>query len=189
VKLDKLLDSFVNRHEHTNRKLGRYWATDVYRIKKGYLTVEDFFEVKQINLDGIRMILTGRAMEDMLTQIFEKQEVDTLPQEKKVLSIDKDVDLVVKPDYVFPDFVLETKFPFSVVNPYQIPERYKDQLECEYRAFEREVYLGIFSIPFNVTFIPYTPTKRRWNSIQKALKEFHNELKEYVKQNEERITR
>jgi len=183
MKLDKVLMSYVNKGKGKKykREIGRYWASDLYRIKNRYLTPENFFEKQEIEIEGCRMILTGIAMEDMLTKIFENQEMDCLPQEKNVLKISDEISLVVKPDYVFKDFVVETKFPFSAFNPYEIPRRYEYQLECEYRAFEpREVYLALFSVPFNLTFIPYTPSQRRWKNIQKVLLNFHAELKEYL---------
>jgi len=185
MKVDDILISYVNRKNTGHkRKVGRYWASDIGSIKKGYLTPETFFDRGPIEIDGCRMILTGVAMEDMLTKIFEQQEIDCLPQAKNVLKISDEVDLVVKPDYVFKDFVVETKFPFSTFNPYDIPIRYQYQLECEYRAFEpREVYLAMFSIPFNLTFVPYTPSKIRWKNIQKILLKFHEELKACVETN------
>lgn len=178
MKLDHILSKHVNQN-HKPRQIGRYWSSEISSIKKGYLTPKNFFEDTDISMGGVRMILTGMAMENMLTKIFEAQEVDCLPQEKKVLSITKEIDLVVKPDFVFPDFVLETKYPFSVVKPHTIPERYKYQLECEYRAFNKPVYLGLFSAPFSVEFIPYNPSKYTWNSIQKTLINFHNKLKSH----------
>jgi len=180
MKLDKVLSDYVNHKDegHHSRQIGRYWASDVGSIKKGYLTVENFFERGKVDDRGVGMILTGIAMEDMLTKIFEKRKVDCEPQAKKVLKINDEIDLVVKPDYVFPEMVVETKFPFSAINPMEVPQRYKHQLECEYRAFEpRRVFLGVFSVPFNVSFIEYIPSKRRWANIKKTLIEFHEELK------------
>jgi len=183
MELDQVLMSYVNRGKDKGykRKIGRYWASDIGSIKKGYLTVESFFESHEVEIDGCRMILTGVAMEDMLTKIFEQQQMDCTPQAKNVLKISDEVELVVKPDYVFKDFVVETKFPFSAFNSYEIPRRYEYQLECEYRAFApREVYAALFSVPFNLTFIPYTPSKIRWKNIQKTLLKFHEELKAYI---------
>lgn len=180
MKLESILSDYVNRRGEKpyKRQLGRYWASDVGSIKKGYLTTQNFFERREVDAGGVRMILTGVAMEDMLTKIFKKQNVDCEPQAKKVLKINDEIDLVVKPDYVFDDFVYETKFPFSTINPMDVPQRYKHQLECEYRAFEpRRVFLGVFSVPFNVSFIEYIPSKRRWSNIKKTLIEFHEELK------------
>jgi len=183
MKLEKILSEHINKSKPKyTRELGRYWATDINSIKKGYLTPDNFFVSKDINIDGVRMILTGMAYEDMLTKIFKEGGVDCSPQEKKVMKITEEIDLVVKPDYVFPDFVVETKYPFSVMKPNSIPDRYKYQLECEYRAFERPVYLGTFSAPFNVTFTLYHPSKNIWKNIQKTLVDFHEQLKK--KQNE-----
>lgn len=176
MKLDDILFKYINKNKYS-RQVGRYWATDINSIKRGYLTPQSFFEKSDIGIDGCRMILTGQASEDMLTRVFEETGVDFKAQEKKVLPITDEIDLVVKPDYVFPDWVLETKFPFSQSGPQKIPQRYCYQLECEHRAFERPVFLGKITAPFNVEFIPYKPSKRRWNNIQKTLKQFHEDVK------------
>jgi len=177
MKVDKVLSGYFNDKPTYARKVGRMWATDAGNIKKGYLTPENFFESKKIEMSGVRMILTGMSYEDTLTKIFKDQKVDVKCQEKKVMKITDEIDLVVKPDYVFPDFVLETKYPFSIVKEGTIPDRYNYQLECEYRAFELPVYLGVFSTPFAVNFIPYKASDRRWANIQRTLKKFHEEVK------------
>jgi len=182
MKLENIITEFVNKGDHP-RKIGRYWSSEVQYIKKGYVTPENFFGKTDIDIGGCRLILTGMAMEDMLTKIFEDQKVECKMQEKRVLKIGKEIELVVKPDFVFEDFVVETKFPFSLVKPGMIPERYLYQLECEYRAFRKPVYAGFFSVPFNLTFEPYAPSNRRWSNIQKILVKFHNEVKEFHKLN------
>jgi len=182
MKVDKILSNYYNDRPKYSRTVGRYWATDASNIKKGYLTPELFFEPKSIDMSGVRFITTGQAYEDMLTKIFKEQKVDVKCQEKRVMKINEEIDLVVKPDYVFPDFVLETKYPFSMVKENTIPDRYKDQLECEYFAFQKPVYLGVFSTPFAINFISYKPSPRRWNNIQKTLKTFHEEVKKLEKE-------
>ena len=178
MKIDKVLSAYFNDKPKYTRTVGRYWATDAGNIKKGYLTPESFFESSDIEMKGVRMILTGMAYEDMLTKIFKTQNVDVKCQEKRVMKLNDEMDLVVKPDYVFPEFVVETKYPFSMVKQGVIPKRYEYQLECEYRAFQLPVYIGIFSTPFSVNFIPYKQSNYRWQNIQKTLTKFHKEVKE-----------
>lgn len=177
MKISQLLIDYVNKNKR-ERTLGRYWASEISSIIGGYLLPEDFFTHRQIDLKGVKNILTGLATEDKLTQIFKEMKVPVEFQAKKEITITEEINLVVKPDYVFEDFLIETKFPFSDFNLKDIPERYAYQLECEYRAFEKQVYLGMFSIPFNLQLIPFSPSKKRWEEIQIALKDFHNKLKE-----------
>jgi len=184
MELNKILTDYLVRPSY-RRQVGRYWSSEVEYIRKKYVTPESFFEAKPIDIDGTRMILTGMAMENLLTDIFKKQGVDCKFQSKKVMHINREIDLVVKPDFEFPKFLVETKYPFSIVKQGEIPERYKYQLECEYRAFEKPVYLGVFTIPFNVEFIEYEPSKRRWNNIKKVLVNFHHEVKKIDNQRRE----
>ena len=176
MEINKILTGYITRNDF-KRQIGRYWSSEVEYIRKGYVTVENFNEPKQFDINSTRLILTGMAMENQLTDIFLKQKVDCEYQSKIVMHINREIDLVVKPDFVFPDFVVETKYPFSIVKQGEIPIRYNYQLECEYRAFEKPVYLGVFSVPFNVQFVEYKPSNRRWNNIKRVLVDFHHELK------------
>ncbi len=186
MDIDQVLFDFVN---HTGepprtRTIGRYWASDAGSLRKGYLTPESFFKSSPIEMGGVKMILTGIAFEDCLTKIFENRGVEVEPQAKNVMKLSDEVDLVVKPDYVFPDFLVETKFPFSPIVNSKIPSRYEYQLECEARAFPgKRVFLGVFSVPFNVYFIEYIPSSRRWKNIKRNILKFHEDVKGYAKEN------
>lgn len=180
MKFPEILEKYYNddREEH-ERKIGRYWASDIYSILKGYLKPKNFFNKKPIDLKGAGMIATGEAFEDKLKKIFDVVDIDYEYQAKKEIQIDDDIVLVVKPDFVFEHAVLETKFPFRSfpLNTEGIPERYLYQLECEYRAFYLPVYLGVFTIPFNLTTIEYIPSKLRWKKIIRTLRDFDKELR------------
>lgn len=180
MKVDDILLKFVNTKKdgvHT-RKISRYWSSEISGIQKGYVTPKNFFEEKSKDINSCRMIITGSAMEDMLTKIFISQKIDFIPQEKKEVKINDEIVLVVKPDFVFPTMVIETKFPFSIGESKTIPERYLYQLECTYRAYpDKKVYVGLFSIPFSLELIEYVPSQKRWKNIQNLIIAFHEELK------------
>jgi len=182
MKIDDVLHGFVNAKrpdaESHKRKIGRLWSSEIQGIKAGYVTPQNFFEEKEKNMNSCRMILTGIAMEDMLTKIFTAQKVDVVPQEKKEVRINDEIVIVVKPDFVFPNMVIETKFPFSMSESKKIPERYLYQLECTHQAYpDRKVYVGLFSVPFNLELIEYVPSHRRWKNIETLVVGFHKELK------------
>ena len=181
---DELFTAFVNKPDpkHKPRRISRYWATDCYKIKKGYLTPENFFTKSHIDVRGTKMILAGIMAEDMLSKIYEDMGVDCRAGEnqvKQIIQITPEIELVVKPDFVFPDKVIETKFPFASHTKGEIPDRYKDQLECEYRLLERPTYAGFFSVPFDVELVVYKESERRWNNIQKNIIAFDSALKKY----------
>lgn len=176
MKFADLFVRYVNQEkEEHKREIGRYWSSEIHAIKKGYLKPEEFFKKRIIDEKGTRMILTGLAFEDKLEKILTEMKIDYEYQAKKEIELD-DFVLVVKPDFVFKDFVLETKFPFSPIKD-EIPERYLDQLEAEYRAFYKPVWLGAFSIPFQIRFFEFTPSRRRWKNIITSLATFHQKLK------------
>lgn len=123
------------------------------------------------------MMLTGIAMENMLTKIIKESNVKCIFQEKKNIKINDEINLVVMPDFVFDDVIWETKFPFWLNDYNIIPKRYEYQLECEYRVFDKPIILGLFINPFDIKLLKYEPSIDKWNEIKKLLINFHNQLK------------
>ncbi|MHA1329785.1 MAG: hypothetical protein ACTSR2_01790 [Candidatus Hodarchaeales archaeon] len=172
-EIKKIIKSHITDKQR-ERQIGRYWATDLYPMIKGYLKPEDFFKEKEYDERSVSYILTGEANEDILTKIFTEQKVKFEPQVKKEIKINDEITLVVVADFVFEDKVIETKHPFKEVG--WIPERYLYQLEAEYRAFKKPVYLGVIGTPFSLRFLKYTPSDERWKQIKEILIRFHNAL-------------
>jgi len=175
MKTDDILLKYINSGNHKREK-GRYWATDIYSIIKGHLKPKDFFKQKEIDIIGVRNILSGMAFESQLKEVFEKTGVkfEYGDKIKREMKINDEITLVVKPDFEFEKWVLETKYPTK--KRQEIPEWYLYQLEAEYRATNKEVKLGIFSYPFNINYITYKPDDKRWNKITETLVKFHNKL-------------
>ena len=175
MKINELFLSYINKEGKTKRQIGRFWATDIYSIFKGYLTPESFLAPSvKADLTGCKMMITGQAMEEKLKMIFDQNNVNYEYQVKRAYQLTKDIILVARPDFIFPNFILETKFPFSLIKNNKIPDRYLSQLECYYRIFDyKKVYLGVLTIPFNLKLISYVPNKKRWKQICKTLEEFH----------------
>jgi hypothetical protein len=175
MRVDDIFLGYVNKkREGHERQIGRYWASELGAICNGWLTPEHFFEEKEKPVDGAKMILTGIAMEDMLHKIFKEMKVDYNYQERQELKINDEIVITIKPDFVFKDFVIETKFPFSEITD---TSKYAHQLEVEYRTFQKKVYLGVLSVPFDLRLMEYIPSKLRWDNIMKKVIKFHEELK------------
>lgn len=187
ITIDELKLKYVNK-EHEPRKIGRYWSSEVNSIAGGWTKPKDFFKQREIDLKGAGMIIVGQAMEEKLALIFENGGVDfeyddgNNPKVKKEIQITDEIVLVVKTDFIIANqMVIETKFPFSAVGNV-IPQRYLRQLECEYRAFYLPVCLGVLSVPFNLRLLEYIPSKTRWQSIQKLLISYHEQVKAIARQ-------
>lgn len=180
MKSDELILRYINS-EKKPREIGRYWATDIYSILKGYLTPKNFFKQKEIDLVGASNILSGEAYESKWKEILEFNKVKFKygDEAKKEIVVGDNIVLVVKPDFEFETWVLETKCPVRETD--QIPEKWIYQLECEYRATNKPVYLGIFSHPFKITYHLYEPSLARWNLIQQTLINFDKKLRELNK--------
>ena len=172
------LTEYTNRDTGHERKIGRYWISDIWSIRKGYLTVGGFFKSKPIDEQGAMNIETGNCFEHKMEEVLVALNKEHDYNPKKELEID-DFILVVKPDFVFPKCIIETKAPVKITR--EIPEKWKDQLEGEYRAFEKSTYLGVFgNNPTRRFSMPdlykYTPDDKRWESIKVVLREFHAKL-------------
>ena len=175
-KIPELLLEFVNR-EKRERTIGRFYASELNSIIKGYLTPKLWLNSKPIDLRGARMILTGQMAEDKLTEIFKETKVDCECQVKKELEIAEGIVVVSKPDYVFEDFILETKFNFSGKL-----DGYYAQCESYYQTFKKPVKIGILSVPFDLRLVDYKPSKLRWSAIVKKITEFNKRICEIQKQ-------
>jgi len=169
LKLHELIRKLPEKHE---RKIGFYYASELYAIIKGYLTPENFFKKKEINDTGIENIFWGEALEAYFGKCCEWHNIDAKPQERYELKVNDDIMITVKPDFVFPDYAIEWKCPVKPLN--EIPDRYFPQLEAEYQAVKKPLYLGVFQRP--ITFFLYEPSEERWEQIKNEVIKFHNRL-------------
>ena len=172
------LTQYTNRDTGHERKIGRYWISDIWAIRKGYLTVGGFFKSKPIDEQGAMNIETGNCFEQKMEEVLVALNKEHDYNPKKELEID-DFILVVKPDFVFPKCIIETKAPVKITR--EIPEKWKDQLCGEAKAFGKPVYLGVFgNNPTRRFSMPdlykYKYEEERWEEIKDLLRTFHQKL-------------
>jgi len=173
-----LLTDFINKPDPTHtRRVGRYYASEIGYLRKGCLTANKFFDKKPIDEQGAMNILSGVFFEDGFEKMLVEQGIKHDYNPKKEIEID-DFVLVVKPDFVFPNSLVETKAPMRITR--EIPEKWKDQLCVEGVAFDKPVYLGVFGNNpfrrFSLDTYKYEPEKGRWEDIQNLLRAFHAKL-------------
>lgn len=179
---DTLRNHFSKKRE---RKIGRYSATDIYKIRRGELNVDNFFDTPTLDNDGIKNVFRGLAYEDKLKQILDAEGVkqirtDEDKQQKYEYPIDDKITLVMMPDFQFEDVIWETKAPATVKE--EIPPWYLDQLECQHRITGKRIEFIQFTqpkdgLPPTVT-LTFKPSDVRWNNIIKILKDFDKKLRE-----------
>jgi len=181
MKIDKLLDNYVNQ-EPRERKKGYFWASDVSSIIKGYLKPKDFFNAHKIDKKGIGNVLSGQAFEAEFKKVLDFNKVEYKHEPRYEVKFD-DIVITTKPDFELPKFVIETKFPVSTTDyrgreltPKDYLKRYRHQMELEHRATKKPVYLGIFKHPFQLEFYPYEASDKTFNEIKVALKKFNSKL-------------
>lgn len=182
MKINQLLVKYINekdKGQHT-RKIGRYYASEIYSISEGYLKPEDFFKERGIDKYGCENIAGGCAYESYLQGVLSWGGAKCEYQAKKEIKINDEITLVVKPDFLFSNMLWETKYADAPMKD-EIPDKWKFQLECEARAFNMldGTYLGIFRRHPFLTLVKFKPSTLRWNNIQKILTKFHEELKKY----------
>ena len=184
---DKLL-AYYNSKQYS-RTLGRYSASDVYKIKKGYLNSKNFFKIEQLDMKGLKNIWRGIGLEDKLLKDFYEMGIPMERNEqggqiKIEYKINDEITLVMKPDFVLEKFVLETKSPNKIYD--EIPPWYKYQCEIQYRLLNKPVYLTIINIYDNddplLIPIKYEPNEELWQEIQSLIVKFHERLKKCQKQ-------
>ena len=172
---------YTKPHEK-DREIGRYFASEIWGIYKGYVTTGNFLTGRPMDKTGQAMVFRGEAMETRLAQILIEEETDFHTQERGEIEVGKGIFISGKTDFSLPDKIVETKCPDKPT--YGIPEKWKFQLELYYRMFGKPVWLGIFAKDGDeiIRFYPYTPSKETYELIIETVLAFHNRLiKKYAK--------
>ena len=180
MKIKNIFKEYVNA-SGKERQIGRYYASEISSIIKGYAKPKDFFVKRKIDMTGVRNIMSGQAFEAELKRAFDTTERPYEHEPKKEIKIE-DFVIVVKPDFVMEKMIIETKFPVRLGSPSEYLERYKYQMECEHRAFDKPVYLGVFTHPFDLQLYPYHNSDKTWQEVVDAITHFHKKLCKLNKQ-------
>ncbi len=192
--IKQLNEAILNKYnEPKERKIGRYSATDVNKMRRGDLTPENFFEPNKIDMKGVKNIFRGYAYENQLLKEFNelgieqerngddqiKIEYDLLNDRIMNEGDEAEITLVMKPDFVLPKVVLETKAPNKIRD--SIPPWYLDQCEIQHRLLNKKIVMVIINTFDNdldlLLGIEYKPSDIRWKNIKEIIKDFDNRLK------------
>jgi hypothetical protein len=184
LTLPELNVACLNTNDHGPRTLGRYWATDIIKIRKSTLRVKNFFTHDPVDPEGARFIAAGIASENYWNGVFEKTKQNYTWQFKDSIVLkntnNQELTLVYNADFYFKDEkVLEFKCPNPKYDVKGIKDTYKDQLEVYYRCIGLPVYLVKVSYPSGMQteeFL-YEPDDKRWTEIQELLFEFDAKLR------------
>ena len=171
---NQLLKNYLNDREKRDREIGRYWASEVSYIMQGKTLPEDFFKEREpFTPKSCRNIIEGEIREEALGKLLEASEVEFEAQPKIVLELNG-FQLVVVADFMFEDRILECKSPTNM--PDKIEYYYKPQLEAQYRAFNKDVYIGFIKERFEHKFFKYTPSDELWAEMLFKLRNFHEKV-------------
>lgn len=181
MNLNSLLKNYIinrDRGKHT-KKVGRYWASSLFEIITNRLKPEDYFKKKVLDLKACRNISEGIMREDKFNEILKFNKVAYDWQPKEVMKIDG-MELVVVSDFEFDDMMLECKAPN--IMPDRIRTYHYPQLESQFRAFNKPVYIIYLKERWQHKFFKYKPNDSFWEEIVKRLKKFHEALRNYEEQ-------
>src|SRR3990167_112766 len=176
MDIKEIIQNHYNKPKEKPREIGKYHASEIWGIKKGYTTTGNFFTGKPVDAQGAYNMFWGSAGEDFLGKIFQEGNLDFTTQDRLEVKVN-DWYISGKVDFNFPAFILETKCPKEATTG--IPDKCKDQMEFYHRATGKPVNLGIFSKNGGntiINFYPYEPEDQRWDEIKVILQNFHNKL-------------
>ena len=182
MEINSLVFNHFNRKNH--RVEGRYRATDIYKMKMGDLTPQNYYDDRQVDWNGIANMFPGMGYESVLNEIL-KDYSNVQQQTKYVIEIpyskEKNIQLVFVTDYELPDRIIEAKFPTRLRE--EISSWHKDQFEIQYRGTGKTIYELQFLGRDDVKkykklciIFKYKPSLVRWNNIQKRLINFHKQF-------------
>jgi len=177
--------SELRDEEHGPRKIGRYYSSELAKIRLGWFKPKDFFDPKPIDDTGLGNINRGVAYEEHWAKIFKATKTGLKHEPTKLeLEID-DFVIVSKPDFISKTAILEMKTPtIRTLNNYifkgKIPSWYQPQLDAYYRTFNKQVFLAVGydteTQNFNLATIRYEPNEVLWQKTLEALRDFHAKL-------------
>jgi hypothetical protein len=175
--IKELINNYYNKPREKKREIGRYYASELWGIYKGYITPRKFFEQRQIDKQGQANMFRGSAMEEMLAKVLFAENEFFEQQHRYELEISSGIFISGKTDFEWRDKIIETKCPDKEIHG--IPDKYKFQMEFYHRASGKPVYLGIFykNSPEIIKFFPYKPSDETWSSIEKTVIKFNEKLK------------
>lgn len=170
------IHNYYNKEREKKREIGKYYASELWYIYKGYITTGNFFKQKEVDKQGQANMFRGSAMEDMLAKILTEEKVDYKTQERLEFKF-KNVIISGKTDFEFPEFILETKCPDK--ETIGIPDKWKFQMEFYHRTSKKDVYLGIFHKNGEeiVRFYKYEPSDITWELIKETVIKFDERLR------------
>jgi len=188
-----ILDKY---NEPKERKIGRYSATDVNKMRRGDLTPENFFEPDTKNMKGVKNIFRGYAYENQLLKELNELGVEQERNGDEQIKVEYDllndrimnegdeaeIVLVMKPDFILPKVVLETKAPNKIRD--SIPPWYLDQCEIQHRLLNKKIVMVLINTFDNdldlLLGIEYKPSDIRWKNIKEIIKDFDLRLRNYA---------
>jgi len=184
MTIDEIILEWCNRDDGLHaRKVGRYNASEISSIKKGYLKPKDFFTKKKFDMRSARRISSGRILETGFEQMLLDLKIPHEYNPKYEVKID-DFVIVCKPDFIFPKLVIETKFPASERSWEYLMDSYKYQLQAEFEVTQKPVYLGRFIMEngneFNIKFRKHIASEELWQEALEIVRSFHRKLVKYT---------
>lgn len=173
MNINALLKNYFTSKEHHERKSNRFWATDLYEILTGRIKPKDFLKEKTFDLIACRNMFEGEIREYAFKQLLDASKIKYDYQVKKEKKFKEGFELVAVSDFLFPDYILECKSPreFSGIKDYHRP-----QLECQYRLFNKPVYVGYVKSYMESQFFKYNPSDQLWKLILEKLSNFYKNL-------------
>ena len=174
---EELFTNYFAKKKHKKRKVGRYYASELYGIMYGYEKPEDFFKIEELSMQSMENILRGIVVEDAMTKIFEALENPPVTQEKKEVKITSEITIVAKIDFRFGDAIAEVKAPTEM--PDAIKKSNMPQLELYYQAFEMPIYIWyVNATTLEMKVFKYTHNPSVWRKIKRDIIKYHEAVKD-----------
>jgi len=176
MNITELFDKFLNGNPR-DRVLGRYNSSELYSIIKGYKKPVDHFKRDSIQPEYLDRVIRGMGAEDMMSRMFKQCGIKAKygdNQAKYEMNLGEGITVVCKPDVEFDNEVWEFKYPLDV--PTSIPDKWKYQLEMEYRSTLKPVKLMVFIEPFGLIKFDYEPSDKVYEEIKTKLTKYHKKV-------------
>jgi len=181
MNLNALVKAYYENREKRERKIGRFYSSEIYSILTNKLKPEDFFKEKKFDLIACKNMFEGEIREKAFKILLDASKIKYEYQPKKVKKF-KDFEIVCVADFLFPNYILECKCPREFSG--RIKDYHRPQLECQYRIFKKEVYVGYIKPYMDAIFYKYIPSDLFWKEIVRKLLIYYQQVKRNLLKNE-----
>ena len=163
------------KEKQKERKIGRYYASELYQIVSGKLLPEQYLNPPEPSIENLRRMYWGEVIDLGLKNLFGQTE-----EKKYEIKITPDISIICKTDLEFDGGIVEIKTRQDLSSYDYLPVWYKPQcLAYMFAKKLKEMKLFMFGWGFSRKLFKVEFDNKVWQEVVEKLKEFDQKLRKF----------